>query len=164
MQNETKTQLPNPQALKSELESTRAAFNTLLDSLSADDWKKKSANPAWSVGQLMWHMAWGLEFTPKAVGYCRAGKAPNPPSWLVGPGNVLITRFGSRGARPRSVADKYAQGHAAILQTLEGVSDDEWGKGVRAYGVDYTIESLFREVTIHFREHEADILKGLGRA
>lgn len=154
---------PDRSALHAEIESARKDFHELLASLSDEDWRKKSANRAWSVGQLMWHMAWGLEFTPKAVGYCRKGKGPNPPSWLVGPGNMLITRFGSRGAKPESIAEKYDQGHAAILQTLEGVGDDEWHKGARAYGIDYTIESLFREVAVHFREHETDIMKGLGR-
>jgi uncharacterized protein (TIGR03083 family) len=155
---------PDRSALRDELVATRKDFHELLASLTDEDWKKKSANPAWSVGQLMWHLTWGLEFTPKAVGYCRAGKAPNPPSWLVGLGNVLITRFGSRSATPEAVTDKYDRGHAAILQTLEEVGDDEWDKAIRAYGTDYTIESLFREVTKHLREHEADIRQGLGRA
>jgi len=154
---------PDRKALQAELESTCTAFHELLDSLSEEDWKKKSANPAWSVGQLMWHVAWGLEFTPNAVGYCRKGKGPNPPSWLVGPGNVLITRFGSRGATPASARERYDRGHAAILETLSHVQDDEWHKSARAYGNDYTIESLFREVSVHYREHEEDILKGLGR-
>ncbi|MEX2159086.1 MAG: DinB family protein [Dehalococcoidia bacterium] len=154
---------PDRSALRAELESTRKDFHELLVSLSDEDWKKKSANPAWSVGQLVWHLTWGLEFTPKAVGYCRKGKAPNPPSWLVAPGNVLITRFGSRGATRASAGEKYDRSHAVILETLGGVRDDEWHKGTRAYGIDYTIESLFREVSAHFREHEADIMKGLGR-
>ena len=152
------------EAMRAEIDATHKAYHELLDSLSDEDWKKKSANPAWTVGQLMWHMAWGLEFTPKAVGYCRKGKGPNPPSWLVGPGNVLITRFGSRSATSASAREKYESGHAVILETLGGVQDTEWHKGARAYGFDYTIESLFREVTKHLREHETDIMKGLGRA
>ena len=76
---------------------------------------------------------------------------------------VLITRIGSRGATPQSVGDKFAAGHAALIACLDAVQDDEWHKGVTAFGNDFTMESTFHSVTEHFKEHEADILKGLGR-
>jgi len=46
------------------------------------------------------------------------------------------------------------------------VRDDEWEKGVKplgAFGAYKTIESVFHSVSMHFREHEADILHGLKR-
>jgi hypothetical protein len=61
------------------------------------------------------------------------------------------------------VAEKYDRAHEALIATLDGVRDDEWGKGARVFGNDYTIESTFREVAEHYREHEMDILRGLGR-
>jgi hypothetical protein len=152
------------EAIRAELEAQKTAYNTLLTSLSAEDWKAKSANPAWKVGQLMWHLGRGMEFFSQAVQLCRRGKAPNPPVWLVNPVNVLITRIGSRGATPQSVAEKYDAGHAALIACLDGVKDDEWQKSVTAYGTYFTIESTFGSVGGHFEEHEADILKGLGRA
>jgi len=157
------TPTPDRQAIRDEVEATRTAFHELLESLSEADWRKKSANPAWSVGQLMWHLGSGMEFFPRNVEYCRKGKGPNPPAFLIGPGNVLLTKFGSRGATPASAREKYDRGHEALLACLEGVADDEWGKSARVYGNDYTIESTFREVTEHYREHELDILKGLRR-
>ena len=82
------------------------------------------------------------------------------------PLNMLITRIGSRRATPQSVAEKYDAAHAAILACLDGVEDDEWSKGVRplgAFGAYKTVTSVFQSVTLHFSEHEADILRGLGR-
>ena len=82
------------------------------------------------------------------------------------PMNKLITRVGSRRATPQSVLSKYDAAHARILACLNGVQDDEWNKGVKplgAFGVYKTIEMVFHSVTSHFREHEADILLGLGR-
>ena len=154
---------PDRTALRAEIESARKDFHELLASLSDEDWRKKSANPAWSVGQLMWHLGRGAEFSVQAVEYCRKGRAPNPPSWLIGPGNVLLTRFGSRGATRASAGEKYDRGQEALLACLDGVRDDEWDKGARIYGSDYTIASAFRIVAEHYREHETDIMKGLGR-
>jgi hypothetical protein len=152
------------QAIRADIETTRTAYHKLLGSLSDEDWRKKSANPAWSVGQLMWHLSHGMEFFTQAVGYCRKGKGPNPPSWLIAPGNVLLTRFGSRGATPQSAREKFDQGTDRLLTCLDGVKDDEWSKAARIYGNDYTIASTFSQVAEHYQEHETDILKGLGRS
>ena len=160
---ESTTSAPDSAAIRSEIEQVRADYHELLGSLSADDWKKKSANAAWSVGQLMWHLGRGVEFFPQAVAFCRKGKAPNPPMWIVNPVNVLITRWGSRGATPQSVAAKYDEANTALLTCLDTIQADDWGKSVTAYGTHFTIESTFRSAREHFSEHEADILKGLGR-
>ncbi len=152
------------EAFRAELEATRSHYHDLLNTLSDEDWNKKSGNPAWNVRQLMWHLGRGMEFFGEAIGYCRRGKAPNPPGFLVNTGNVLLTRLGSRGATPKSVAEKYEAAHSALLAALEGVQDDEWHKGVTAYGTQYTIESSFQGGKHHFEEHQADILKGLGRS
>ncbi len=158
-----KSALPDRQAIRAEIESTQTQYHKLLGSLSDEDWRRKSANPAWSVGQLMWHVSRGMEFFTQAVEYCRKGKGPNPPSWLIAPGNMLLTRFGSRGATRASAGEKYDRGHEALLACLGGIRDDEWSKGARIYGNDYTIASTFPQVAEHYREHETDILKGLGR-
>jgi hypothetical protein len=155
---------PDKQVIRQELESTRAAFHQLLNSLSDADWKTKSANPAWSIGQLMWHLGRGIEFSVQAVGYCRKGKGPNPPAFLINPGNVLLTRFGSRGATPSSAAQGYDRHHEALLACLDGIGDDEWQKTARVYATDYTIASAVQIPMEHFREHEADIKRGLGRS
>jgi DinB superfamily len=158
--------IPDRESIRAELEGTRNAYHALVNSISTDDWTKETANPGWRVGQILWHLAWGASFFPKGVEECRKGKARNPPTWIMNPLNKLITRIGSRGATPQSVLDRYDANHARILACLDGVQDDEWDKGVKplgAFGVYKTIESVFHSVTFHFREHEADVLAGLGR-
>ena len=93
-----KSEPPSKAALTAGLEETRRHYHELLDSLSEEDWKRKSANASWTVGQLMWHLGRGMEFFSQNVEMCRKGKAPNPPAWIVNPANVFITRIGSRGA------------------------------------------------------------------
>jgi len=154
---------PDRNAIRSQFEATRTAFHGLLESLSADDWKGKSGNEGWTVGQLMWHIAWGAGYFPQGVEACRKGKAPNPPTWLMNPANLLVTRLGSRGATPTSVAEKYDRAHAAILECLDGVGDDEWQLGVKAFGRYTTIEGTFERFSEHYLEHETEIRQGLGR-
>ena len=158
--------IPDREAIRAELESTRRAYHELVKSISHDDWTKKTANPGWRVGQILWHLAWGAGYFPRGVEECRKGKARNPPTWIMNPMNKLITRIGSRGATPQSVSSKYDAAHGRILACLDRVKDDEWSKGVKplgAFGAYKTIEMVFHSVTFHFREHEADILQGLGR-
>jgi DinB superfamily len=158
--------IPDREAIRAELEATRLAYHDLVKSISPDEWKTKSANPSWRVGQILWHLAWGAGYFPRGVEECRNGKDRNPPTWIMNPMNKLITRIGSRGATPQSVLSKYDANHARILACLDGVQDDEWNKGVKplgAFGVYKTIESVFHSVSMHFREHEADTLQGLQR-
>ena len=154
------------EAIRAELEATRRAYQELVKSISPDEWRKKSANPGWRVGQILWHLAWGAGYFPRGVEECRKGKARNPPTWIMNPMNKLITRIGSRGATPQRVLEKYDASHVRILACLDGVQDAEWNKGVKplgAFGVYKTVESVLHSVTLHFKEHEADILKGLCR-
>lgn len=151
-------------AIRAELEATRSQYHELVNSLSDEDWNKKSANPAWNVRQLMWHLAWAGGFTASGVESCRKGKGTNPPNWIADAANTWITRIGSRGATKQSVGKKYDAVDQKVLASLEGVRDDEWQKSARVFNQDMTIEKTFRDMVEHFTEHEADIKKGLGRS
>jgi len=159
-----KSEPPSKAALTAGLEETRRHYHELLDSLSEEDWKRKSANASWTVGQLMWHLGRGMEFFSQNVEMCRKGKAPNPPAWIVNPANVFITRIGSRGATKGTAGEKYDAAHQKLLACLETVQGDEWQKSVTAYGVQNSVESCFTAPADHLAEHKTDILKGLGRA
>jgi uncharacterized protein (TIGR03083 family) len=166
------TQPPSPQpgqpamrdALRTELEESRTKYHELANSLSDEDWETKSANPSWNVRQLMWHLAWAGGFTAQGVESCRKGKGSNPPDWIADFANTWITRIGSRSATQQSVRDKYDGAHEKVMEALAGVKDDEWQKGARVFNRDMTIEKTFRNHIEHFKEHEADIKKGLGRS
>jgi hypothetical protein len=151
------------EAIRAELETTRAQFHELASSLSEDDWNKKSGNPSWNVRQLMWHLAWAGGFTVSGVESCRKGKGTNPPNWIADIANTWITRIGSRGAKRQSVGEKYDEAHQKVIACLDGVQNDEWQKSARVFRRDMTIEKTFRDMVGHFKEHEGDIKKGLGR-
>lgn len=148
--------------LRTELEETRVAFHRRLDSLSEAEWREKSANPAWTVGQVMSHIAQILEFYAGAVENARRGKATLPPLplWLLDRLNALGTRFGARRATPQSVARKYDAAHARLLALLEGIREEEWAMTTRSPlspGGFLTVETAFRSPALHLAEHAAQI-------
>lgn len=151
------------EALRADLEATRSQYHDLRNSLSAEDWKMKSGNPSWNVQQLMWHLAWAGGFTAQGVESCRKGKGTNPPNWIADIANTWITRLGSRSATKQSVGEKYDEAHQKVIASLDGVQDDEWQKSARVFNREMTIEKTFRDHVEHFKEHAADIKKGLGR-
>lgn len=155
---------PTREAIRAELETTRTQYHELRNSLSDQDWNKKSANPAWNVRQLMWHLAWAGGFTVDGVESCRKGKGWNPPNLIADRANTLITRIGARGATRQSVGEKYDEAHQKVISCLDGVQDAEWQKRARVFSRDMTIEKTFRDMVEHFKEHEGDIKKGLGRS
>lgn len=157
--------VPDKEVIRAHLVATRKAYHGLLDSLSAEDWNQKTPNESWGVGQLMWHMAWGLGLFPRGVERCRKGGGFRPPLWIVNRANSVITRVGSRRATKDGLAQKYDANHAALLASLEGVRDDEWQRGaVSPFGEYLTVEQMFGVPVRHFEEHKRDIEAGLGRA
>jgi uncharacterized damage-inducible protein DinB len=152
------------EALRADLEATRTQYHELANSLSEEDWNKTSGNPAWNVRQLMWHLAWAGGFTAQGVESCRKGKGTNPPNWIADIANTWITRIGSRWATKQSVGQKYDEAHKKVLASLDSVRDDEWQKSARVFNREMTIEKTFRDHVEHFKEHDADIKKGLGHS
>jgi hypothetical protein len=155
---------PSRDEIREELEQTRSGYHELLESLSADDLKKKSANEAWSVGQLMYHLAWAYGYIADGVERSRNEKNFNPPNAIADFMNVWITRMGARGMTSEKASAKYDESHEKALSVLETVQGDEWSKGARIFGQFRTVEDQFRSIPEHLIEHRAHILKGLGRA
>lgn len=161
---DTTATAPSREKFRKELEDTRVGFHALLDSLSADDFKKKSGNASWSNGQLMWHTAWGIGFVPQGVERARKGRNLNLPRPIFNALNPWITRWGSRGITPESVGKAYDESHVKVIALLETVQDDEWAKGCKIVGDYQTVQHHFETPAAHFAEHKADVLKSLGRA
>jgi hypothetical protein len=157
------TSAPTREKFRKEIEDTRTAFHELLASLSPADFKKKSGNASWSNGQLMWHTAWGVGFVPQGVDRARKGKDLNLPRGVFNVLNPWITRWGSRGITPESVARSYDEAHAKVIALLETIKDDEWTKGSKITGEFQTVTHHFEIPATHFAEHKTDILKSLGR-
>src|SRR5262249_51767 len=57
--------------------AARAEFHTLLASLSDDDWRRRSRNPGWNNGEILFHMALGFFLLPTLLPMLRLlGRLP----------------------------------------------------------------------------------------
>ena len=150
--------------IRAELELTRTAYRELAKSLTPEDYRKKTGNSAWTVGQLMWHMAWGLQYATASSDALRGKKQFAPPQGIFNMINPWLTRWGARGATGESVTKKYDESHAKVLSALATLTDEDLGKTVKPIYEEQTVGYGFQMPARHFEEHNVDILKGLGRA
>jgi hypothetical protein len=158
---------PLHRALRSELETTRQAFHALLASLMPEDWERPSYNPAWTIGELLWHITSYLFVIPQQLVWLQTHTFPDPFSASadeLNAGNVQQTREDARRQSITSITKVYEDGHVAALAALASVREHEWPIGVRmpdmgpTFTGEYrTIEALFRYHARHFAEHAAQI-------
>lgn len=155
--------------IRAELEATRAAFHALIGELADEDWDRPSGNPAWTIGQVAFHMTLAPRMLPADVRLIRRGwRIPSPPAFLFNRLNVLLTRLGARRVTRQTVGAKYDEAHAVALGALETIGEDEWDKGLDYPGWDpqlsghVTLELLFRYLKVHFEGHAEEIRAGLG--
>jgi len=149
---------PRRAALRAELDATRERFHALVRSLSDADWSKHSATTAWTVGELLAHLALCLELVPEQVERVRRGKGMrNEPIVLMHAINVVQSRMAARREDLRTIGARYAAAHAAALAVLDGVREGEWDRAARFFHRHQTIEDLLQRPVSHFREHADQI-------
>jgi hypothetical protein len=145
--------------LRSNLEATRARFHALLDSVSDEQWRRKSSSSDWTVAEKFVHLTWALEQLPREVESARLGKGMfNMPKRLSDFFSYWYIRVSARRATPESVRRRYDAAIAASIRALEGVKDNEWKLGADFYGHGFhSIADLFRVPADHVTEHTSGI-------
>lgn len=141
--------------LRAELEQTRAHFAAQLALLSEADLGRPSANPAWSNGELIWHMTFYLVSVPGQLDRLRRGRRVVPllPAWLLNTYNRVSTRWGARGKSLLEHSRIYGEAHLRALVALDSIHDDEWTRGAELPYMGPTFPGEFRSVESLFRYH-----------
>jgi hypothetical protein len=153
---------PDRMVLCRQLEETRFAFHDVVESLTDADWHRKTSSTAWTIGEVLTHLTYTLAHTPEAIEHVRQGKNYlNPPSLLNWLGHLINRRLAQQSARTQtraSILAWYDKAHTAMLATVEGIGDDEWGRGAHCFGAGYkTVLDLCQMLPSHFQEHAAQI-------
>ncbi len=162
--------------IQAELELTRTAFHTLLESLSENELRKQSRNPGWTNGEILAHMTFGFIILNALLPMARLwGRLPKwtskffagllnvftaPFNWF----NALGARLQARVFTYRRVGTVYDWAYFSLVKQINSIEDDEWEHGMY-YPIQWdsnfsdfmTIEKLFRYPIVHFNFHMRQI-------
>ncbi len=153
--------------LEVQLEDTHRRFIELVNSIPEEKYSLPTDNPAWTVGDILFHITlgptalalevWMLTHAPGLFGFVMR----NFPSRFFNSVNAWFGRGQSRRVSRQGLLKAYGKAHTAIKSELRRTREEDLVKMV-VYPPDFvsdltgevTPERLFRYVTGHFEEHE----------
>ncbi len=164
--------------IKAELESTRATFHALLDSLSESDLRKKSCNAGWTNGEILAHMLFGFIILNALLPMARLwGWFPKwtsrpfagllnlftvPFNWI----NALGARMQARVFTYHRIGNLFDRIYFSLIKQINSIKDEEWEHGMcyptrwdANFNDFMTIEKLFHYPVIHFNFHIEQIAR-----
>ncbi len=155
--------------LAQELESTHQNFHHLLDSIPEVLYVHLSDNPAWTIGDVLYHLTigtvairfeiWMIRTAPGLIQFALNDSTSKLINWI----NAPFARRGQRVTHQRLIK-AYEAGHAGLMSSLRQVREEDWEKSV-IYPAAFvselagivTVERLFRYVKLHFDVHTGQI-------
>lgn len=157
--------------LRQEIEATREAFHKMLASIPDEAFSLPSDNPAWTIGEVIFHMTLAPHFLTadlrliigQAWISCVLGLLV-PKSlfdWL----NKTFTRRWARKLSRQGLGDAYDKAHVNALEALDSVQQDDFQRSLQYPDYDplltgeVNVERLFRYIKIHFEAHAEQINK-----
>lgn len=157
----------NKKEIEAQLDDTHRRFIELVNSIPEETYSLPTANPAWTVGDILFHITLG----PRALAFevwmmVHATGLYNFlmrhfPSRFFNSVNAWFGRGRSKRVSRQSLLKAYGKAHAVIKSRLRRTREEDLGK-IAIYPVDFvfdlkgevSVERLFRYVTGHFEEHE----------
>lgn len=164
--------------IRLQLDTARAEFHRLLDSLSEDDFQKQSLNPGWTNGEILAHMTFGFMVINPLLPMARVwGRLPRGSSkWFAGLLNTFtgpFNWFNALGARGQGkvfthqrIGKIFDRVYFSLLKKIDSIGDDEWEHGMyyptkwdSNFDEFMTLEKLFHYSVTHFQFHLTQIAR-----
>lgn len=155
--------------LRQEIENTRTSFHELLDSIPDKALKLPSDNPAWTIGEVLYHMSLAPRFLSQDV------KMITTQNWLYKIIPVIIpkqlfdwlnkklTKYGARKLSRKFISVEYDKAHLSTIKALDEVKEADFYKKLNYPDWDpllsgeVTLERLFHYIKLHFEAHAKQI-------
>ncbi len=157
---------PNRAVIRRAIEAMASEFATLVGEIGDEGWSTKSGIPAYTCGQLAWHLASGTSFLAGEIAKAKDGKALNPPAFMrpmlykMGEWRVRVV---SRKATPASVLGDFDTAVGKLRGVLESFDDETLRLSATRMGETMTIAGMFQKPVEHLAEHAGHIRAVLGR-
>lgn len=158
--------------LKQEMESTRRDFHHLLDSVPEALYFHPSDNPAWTIGEVLFHISLAPRFLTAdlrmLIGQAWIAKVIGAlaPKAIFDKLNEHFTRrWASRNMTREKLGRAYDEAHENALRALENLKEEDFTKSLEYPNYDellagvVSVERLYRYITIHFKVHAEQIRK-----
>lgn len=165
--------------VRSDLESSSCRFHMLLDSLSQDDWDTPSLNPAWTNGQLVYHILFAFMLVPSLFWMIRFWSRL-PDSWsrrfarMLDFSTPLFNRVNALGPRGQArllgrnrASAIFDRVHRTILRNLDSIHGERWHAGMHyprrwdpTFREFMTFEDLLAYPSEHFAHHVRHLSAG----
>lgn len=158
---------PDRVVIRGAIEAMAPEFATLVGEIGDAGWNTKSGIPAYTCGQLAWHLAVGTAFLAGQIEKAKDGKALNPPAMLrpvVYKLSEWRVRITSRDETPASVLADFDTAVRKLLAVLDSFDDATLRRSATRMGETMTIAGMLQKPAEHLAEHAADIRAGLARA
>lgn len=153
-------------AIRAAIEAMSPEFAILVGEIGDQGWKTKTGIPAYSCGQLAWHLAAGTAFLAGEIEKAKDGKALNPPAFvrpILYKLSEWRTRILSRKATPASVLADFDTAAQKLLTVLQSFDDETLRRSATRMGETMTIAALFQKPVEHLAEHADHIRAGLNQ-
>ena len=156
--------------LVQEMEITRRDFHHLLDSVPEALYHHPSDNPAWTIGEVLYHMSLAPRFMTAdlrmLIGQAWAAKFIGifvPKSVFDKLNEHFTRRWAAQNMTREKLLRAYDNAHKNTLHALERLNEDDLGKSVKYPDYDellsgvVSVEKLFHYIKIHFDSHAEQI-------
>ena len=165
--------------VRAELALAHCRFHKLLDSLSEVDWEARSRNPAWTNGQLVYHIMFAFMLIPSLFWMIKFW-SKLPRSYARRFAQILdfttpvFNRINALG--PRGQASIFGRKRAgtifdyiyrSILKKVDSLRVDQWAAGMHyprrwdpTFGDFMTFEALFKYPPAHLEHHLSQLSAG----
>jgi hypothetical protein len=158
--------------LMTEIESTRREYHQLVASTPEKFYGHPSANPAWTIGDVLYHITlgppairaeiWMIRYAP----WLFSTALNNWTAGIFNRGNALFARHPKR-ITPKTLIRNYERGHAGLMASLRSMREADFRKSIRypdsfvteLAGV-VSVERLFRYIKLHYELHASQIREG----
>jgi hypothetical protein len=151
--------------IRAELDSARTEFHSMLDSLSPGDWERPSANPAWTNGQLLFHILFGFLLVPRLWRIMALfGRLPTGWSRRFAALLDASTPVFNRVYGPKALARSYDRAHSTVARRMLSIPESTWIRGMYyptrwepGFSEFMTFADLPRYAIVHQRHHRGQL-------
>lgn len=160
-----------------EMENTRRNFHRLLDSVPEALYHHPSDNPAWTVGEVLFHMSLAPRFLTADLRLllgqawiARIVGAVLPKSLFDRLNEYFTKRWASRNMTREKLRRAYDRAHENALRALGRLREEDFGRSLEYPEYDpllsgvVSVERLYRYITLHFEAHAEQIRRIIGPA